>query len=278
MEIPAKVLSMKYWLKRALTRPRVVFRAVRKVGLATTLRLVRIRFGSSSAIFTVRIARWPNPVYVRGGKSSDTTVLYELLVADEYAMLDLLGSAPATILDGGANVGLTAAYFLYRSPSAKLIAVEPFPDTFNVCQRNLAPFGDRAVALRAAIWSHAGRVCLEPESEEWLNKVRAADGTEAETAEAVTMNWLVAELGGSVDLLKLDVEGSEKEIFAEDAREWLPAIRNIVVETHGPEHKRRVFDALSEYDYDLASRDNVYFFQNLRAREARAAQRAGPSN
>lgn len=58
---------------------------------------------------------------------------------------------------------------------------------------------------------------------------------ETGTAEAFTMKLLIAATGGSVDLLKLDVEGSEREIFGSGAGDWLPFVRNIVIELHGPD-------------------------------------------
>ncbi len=71
--------------------------------MGITAALVRIRFGSPDRIYSLNIPQWQHPVYVRGGKSSDTTILYEMLVTNEY-QLDKLES-PATIIDGGANIG-----------------------------------------------------------------------------------------------------------------------------------------------------------------------------
>ena len=79
----------------------------------STLALIKIRFGSPTQIYEVKVPQWPDPVYVRGGTSSDTTVLYELLVTNEYGILDNL-DPPTTIIDGGANIGLTCMYFLHR--------------------------------------------------------------------------------------------------------------------------------------------------------------------
>jgi len=261
---------MPYWLNRILTRPRAVFRALRKVGLRATLSLIRIRLGSSDRIYPVKVPQWPEPVLVRGGNSTDTTVLYELLVTGEYDVLKAL-DPPRTIIDGGANIGLTALTFLERYPAAQVISVEPFPETFEVCQKNLARFGSRAVAVQGAIWPHAGRVCLDPQGEDWANRVRAEEDGHGSTVEAFTMSSLIAAAGGTVDLFKLDVEGSEKEIFGYGSEEWLPHVRNVIIEVHGPDCKDRVFEALAPYDYELSNHDNVYFCKNLRARRTTVA-------
>jgi FkbM family methyltransferase len=145
--------------------------------------------------------------------------------------------------------------------------VEPFADTFEICQKNLAPYSGRVTALKGAIWSHGGRVSLDPHPEEWANQVKAPDGSETGSAEAFTMTSLIAEAGGFVDLLKLDVEGSEKEIFGSGADEWLPFVRNIVIELHGPDCFERFFAALAPYEYELSNQDMVYCCRNLRPRK-----------
>jgi hypothetical protein len=123
-------LRNQYRIKRLITRPGVIVRAVRKVGLALTARLVRIRFGSAQKIYSISIPQWPYPVCVRGGKSTDTIVLYELLVTGEYQTVDKLNPPPQTIIDGGANIGLTSVHLLNQYPGSRVISLEPFADTF----------------------------------------------------------------------------------------------------------------------------------------------------
>jgi FkbM family methyltransferase len=254
----------RYWVKRGLTRPRALFRSARSVGVGITAALVRIRFGSADRIYSLKVPQWPHPVYVRGGKSSDTTILYEILVTNEYR-LDKLQS-PATIIDGGANIGLACVALLNRFPSAHIISVEPFAGTFEVCRKNLAAYGKRATALQGAIWPKEGRVSLDPQAEDCANKVGTPVAGDTATAEAFTMPALIQAAGGFVDLLKLDVEGSELEIFGPGAGEWLPFVRNIVIELHGQDCFDRFFGALDGYDYDLSSHDQVYSCMNLRRR------------
>jgi FkbM family methyltransferase len=235
-----------------------------------TLSLIRIRFGSPSQIYQVKVPQWPEPVFVRGGNSSDTKVLYETLVTDEYDIL--AGLTPLrTIIDGGANIGITCLHFLHSHPEAKVIAVEPFADTFEVCRKNVTRYAGRVTAIHGAIWPHSGKISLDPQEQEWTNKVRALRDGEKGATEAVTMPSLIAAAGGSVDLLKLDVEGSEKEIFGPSAGEWLRFVRNIVIELHGPDCVERVFEALAPFDYESTHRDMVYCFRNLRVRTSSAA-------
>jgi hypothetical protein len=57
------------------------------------------------------------------------------------------------------------------------------------------------------------------------------------------------EMGGSsVDLLKLDAEGSESENFALNSASWLSAIRNVAVELHGQDCSESFVGVLSPYN------------------------------
>src|SRR6476469_2925625 len=65
------------------------------------------------------------PLLARGG-SSDGQVFHQIFVEREYRCIDHLTDV-RTIIDAGANVGYSSAYFLTRWPRAKVIALEPDP-------------------------------------------------------------------------------------------------------------------------------------------------------
>jgi FkbM family methyltransferase len=233
------------------------------------MRLVQIRLGSAKSVYSVCVPQWPHPVFVRGGSSSDTMVLYEILVTREYDLVFGMESAK-TIIDGGANIGLAAIYFLNTCPKSRVVLVEPFEETLNICRKNLEPYGDRAICLQGAIWPYPGKVDLEATGEDhWTNKVKmSADGGKSGATDAIVMPTLIEMCGGSVDLLKLDVEGSEREIFAHNTASWLPAIRNVVIELHGQDCSESFFGALSPYNYEVTNQDMVYFCRNIKPRAA----------
>jgi len=213
------------------------------------LQLVRIRLtGTAQTRYVLRIPQYPHPIFIRGGQSSDAVALYEVLVTQEYALTTLLHS-PAFIVDGGANVGMASLYFLNQYPTARVIAVEPDAANLELCRMNLAPYGNRVTLIHGAIWKSEGRLTLETGQQEWVSRVRE---DESGSIEAFTMQSLIARGDGKVDLLKLDIEGSEREVFGPDAQEWLPSVQNIAIELHGEDHKARFFAALMGYRYDLS--------------------------
>jgi FkbM family methyltransferase len=218
--------------------------------VALQLAFIRMR-GRSDVQYSVRLPGYAYPVTIRGGRSTDAWAIYELLVSGEYDFLGDLG-APEFIIDGGANIGIASLYFLNRYPSARIVAIEPHPGNFEVCAKNLAPYDKRVRLIQGAIWKESGRLVLdETTHEEWTTRVQSGSADQSGSVEAFTLRSLIAYCNGKVDLLKLDVEGSEKELFGPGAEEWLPAIRNIVIELHGGDCSERFFSALTEYKYDL---------------------------
>jgi len=215
------------------------------------LQLLFIRLmGSEQQKYVLRIPGYAHPIYIRGGKCSDAVALYEVLVTEEYALAATLDT-PAFIIDGGANCGMASLYFLNRYPGSRVVAVEPAASNLELCRLNLEPYGKRVTIIHGAIWKRRGTLSLELAEDEWNNCVK--EGGEG-GVEAFTMPALIALGNGQVDLLKLDVEGSEGEIFGPEAGQWLPAVRNIAIELHGENCKSRFLNALKGYQYNLSLR------------------------
>jgi FkbM family methyltransferase len=178
--------------------------------------------------------------------SSDLSVFGQIFIQREYRCLDAVPSA-GLIIDCGANTGYSAAYFLTRFSSARVIAIEPDPENYAMLCRNLASYGARATCIRAGVWSHSTTLALDEAQagigREWARTVRPARAGEKDSIKAVDVGSLLQESGAErISILKVDIEGSEREVFARNTAEWLPRVDHIVVELHGDDCAR-VFDA-----------------------------------
>jgi FkbM family methyltransferase len=215
-------------------------RAARRAGFQGTRSLARIALGelwpsTIAPTFQVRSRYSDIPLACRRN-SSDGKVFYQVFANREYACFDNLTNV-GLIIDCGANVGYTAAYFMSRHPRAELIAVEPDEQNFRMMTQNLAPFGDRVRLVRAGIWSRLCGLALVPtrEGNEWGVQVREAADAEIPDVTAVDIPTLLRESGHSrISILKIDVEGSEAVIFNGNC-DWLDAIDHLAIELHGSE-------------------------------------------
>lgn len=209
-----------------------------------------------------RIRGYAQPVYTRLG-SSDVHVLEQVFLQNEYAPIEMLSASPRTIVDCGANIGLASYYFLSKYPAARVIAVEPEPANLKICERNLAPFGERARLVRAGVWSHPTRLAVTGNG--WTSSVSEAGSEEAGSVAAVDIPTLLQMTpSGTIDLLKIDIERSEKIVFGPSAGAWLPKVRNIVIELHDAECEAAFQTALRGYSFESSKLGDLTFCLNLR--------------
>ncbi len=259
---------------RGLSRIRAVYRSVQGVGLGATTQLIHRRiaaaFGQDGrTLYTIKVPRYPHPVTIRGGNGSDGFAFYQILAMKDFDILSDLGS-PKLIIDAGANIGMSSIYFLNRYPSVKVVAVEPDPETFEICKMNLAPYKDRVVLIKGAVWSSRGRVVLEKGELEWNSHAKEATGGADGSVDSYDIPSLIAAAGGgTVDLLKVDIEGGELAVFGKNTDSWLPAIKNIAIEFHGDDCEKSFFGALKEYEYNELPYRTVTICQNLRPKALR---------
>lgn len=176
-----------------------------------------------------------HPLYVRRD-SSDIDIFCQIFVEREYGCLDDMADV-RLVIDCGANVGYSSAYFLSRHPNCHVMAVEPDSENFAVLQRNLAAYGDRAKLVRAGVWSDTAGLVISQDQyrdgREWTKQVRLCERNEKADIEGVSIETLLAASGyDRISLLKVDVEGAEAVIFSKNYQSWLDKTDAIAIELH----------------------------------------------
>jgi FkbM family methyltransferase len=193
-------------------------------------------------------------------ESSDAVVYEDVLINRQYA-IDLPFS-PLTIVDAGANIGMASIYYANRYPMAKIIAIEPEASNFELLVRNVARYPN-VVAIQAALWNRDGWISVsQPDaatgaSGSWAFVTHEGQGRQVR---AITMQTLMTEMNlDSIDVLKVDIEGAEKEVF--ERCNWLDRVRAIVIELHDrfkPGCSAAVNSATSEFGKSQQGEVTVY--------------------
>jgi FkbM family methyltransferase len=182
------------------------------------------------------LAGHPAPFFARLG-TSDLLVLAEIHFLGEYDPLfaHSLGEVH-TVVDLGANCGYSARLWLERFPATRVVAVEPDADNVALIRRNnsAAMAAGRLLVIPACVGG-GGTVYFDRSREEWsyAASTEAVPGAEAISSRTLPDILSDAQVGGPVDLLKCDIEGSERELFA-NARSWINRTRHLLVELHPP--------------------------------------------
>jgi FkbM family methyltransferase len=210
---------------------------------------LRRALGIAPSLVQLRARRAMHPLLARPS-STDLKVFAQTFVSEPYACLDDIADVEL-IVDCGANVGFASAFLLSQFPKASLIALEPDPDNFALLERNLAPYGARATALQAGVWSHNTRLRIVEEPYRgggaWARQVREVSPHEASGMEALDIPEILRRSGRDrISILKMDIEGSECVVFAApNVDTWLSRVDCLAVELHDDTHFGRCTDIFS---------------------------------
>jgi FkbM family methyltransferase len=167
-----------------------------------------------------------HPVYCRVN-SSDVWEYNHLLGRDRTNFGIPL--RPRYIVDAGANVGYAALRFCSDFPDATIIALEPAKSNVTQLKKNCAPYPNIQIEA-AALWSKTTSLSfrsLEVDDNAFQVTEDSAGEIEGISIDEVMRRHHLP----YIDLLKIDVEGSEKEVFSSNV-DWLSRVHFMLIETH----------------------------------------------
>ena len=197
----------------------------------------------------------------------DYATFEEVLLREEYGIeLDFV---PSRIIDAGANIGLTALYFANRFPQSRIVSLEPDADNFEWLVRNTKPY-NQVIPMKCGLWSHDAYLQVIDEGQgnnAFTVKETSADTTGAISAISVP-SIMKSQHWEFIDLLKIDIEGSEKTVFDNNYESWLPKVKVLVIELHDRMvhgASSAVFKAVGKYDFSFGIKgENIVFSNNTK--------------
>ncbi len=167
---------------------------------------------------------------VRPG-TSDRATINEIFIQNTYLADPRFAIAAGDrVLDIGANVGAFTLWAARAAPQGKIVAVEPEAGNFAILQQNVAlNRAENVELLQAAVGAREGQAVISAGGV--LSSTAGGAGSSVQAVPQVTLASLVARLG-EVDLLKMDCEGAEFDIFFSTPLPVLQKIRRITMEYH----------------------------------------------
>jgi FkbM family methyltransferase len=202
------------------------------IGLYGVLVFIFAKVLRTHPLFKTKVPGIRHPVYLRIG-TTDATVLRQVLIEKHYDIPRQV--APKAILDAGANIGFSAIFFANKYPDATIVALEPESSNFQLLQRNVSAY-PQIKPLQAALWKENRQINLiDPNhGHHGFQTVEVTMNGCAQLGlvQALTVDAVMSRMGlSSVDLLKIDIEGAEKEVFESSAK-WIDRVQMIMAELH----------------------------------------------
>lgn len=181
---------------------------------------------------------------------------------DKVYDLFLNNRSNLTIVDVGANIGITSHYF---SQFAKQVySLEPSKEHCNVFEKTMAFNKIENIDLtQKALYIKSGELPLFHNKNKTMFSLHGAvnDGSsEPELVDCTTMEDFFKEKEiDRVDLMKVDIEGSETEVFSHPSFQGVAdRISILVTETHAwsGRHPNQVTDALKMAGFTIEAIEN----------------------
>jgi len=145
----------------------------------------------------------------------------------KHEIYQFLSKSPTpTIIDCGANIGLSVLYFKKLFPHSNIIAFEADPNIFSVLKENIKSFKmDDVTIHNKAIWVKNGEIKFSLEGG-FSGRIAQHSENNQVIIESVRLNDYLAE---EIDFLKLDIEGAENSVIF-DCSSNLKNIKNLFLE------------------------------------------------
>ena len=236
-----------------------IYQYVARFGLLSGLKLFfKVRASRSKDTISFHIPQLEHLVYLRR-RSTDFLVFEEIFIDQIYKFPHK--NEVGYIIDAGANIGLAALYFQRCFPGAQIISIEPVSENFELLKLNTCKY-DNIICYQNGLWNKKTNLKITNTTEgNWAFMVEETD--DQGDISAVCINDILRENPASkIDILKLDIEGSEKEVF-EMGTDWIPLTRKIIVEVHENKRQGATGSVLSALDgFDFSRKSATYIFEN----------------
>jgi FkbM family methyltransferase len=201
--------------------------------------------------------------------SSDIHVFKQIFFNNAYRCK--LTRPPRIIVDAGANIGLASIYFANKFPDSRIIAIEPEENNYQILKRNVEKYAN-VIPVCAALWYVDTIIeVVDVGTGEWGYVTRTHGEIDKKSigvrnnTRAITVNTLMKEHSiEHIDILKMDIEGAECEVFREPSS-WIEKVDCLIVELHErikPGCNRSFDNVRGGFDNEWSQGENIYLTRN----------------
>lgn len=201
------------------------------------------------------------PFSLRSG-TTDRAVFEQVFVKGEYDIE--VPFTPGTVIDAGANIGLFSIYLKNKFPGARIICIEPGKENCELLEKNLSAYQD-VDFIRAGLWHSDSRLDIADRFNAGQSALVTEESQSGGDTRGIAMDTLMNTWQlEKIDILKIDIEGSEQAVFSKNYEQWLPKVKMIIIELHdwlSPGCSKPFFEAIqktfSSYSYAVCGENTI---------------------
>jgi len=205
-----------------------------------------------------------HPLYLRNN-TSDVYVYKN--VFEEYIHNFTVKNEPKYIIDAGANIGMVTLFFANKYKNAKIISVEPENNNYELLVENTKNYSN-ITTIKSALWNDCREIYLYDCDSNWGFQVgidKTDNNDVKQLIKTISISKIMDDFNiDSIDILKIDIEGSEKEVF-ESNNDFIKKTNCIIIELHERLKKgcnKAFFKNVKMFDDIGIRKDNIYLSKN----------------
>lgn len=170
-----------------------------------------------------------------------------------------------TIVDAGANIGLFTLLYKMKYPSAKFICIEPDVDNFEILKKNVMDYEDVECVLGGVWKCDTFLKIVDRGTGEWGFAVEECEKSESSCQGYSVKSVFELFHVTSVDIFKMDIEGSEEDVFEINYESWIESVDSYIIETHDrirPGVEKKLISLFEVYNYRFVRNgENIIFIR-----------------
>jgi FkbM family methyltransferase len=240
-----------------------ITKLVKNYGIVGIWIYVKLKLSASRSVSVPTIAH----IITLRGATSDVRTFHQIFTDEEYNLK--LDFYPQNIIDAGANIGLAAVYFANKYPQSKIVSIEPEAANYNLLATNVKHYAGVYPLNKALSNIQETLQVVDIGLGNWgftTTKTQSNESSVSNSIETITIPQLMKQYNFAyLDIVKIDIEGYEKELFESNFEEWLPKTRCLIIELHDWTKKgcsTSFFKCISKYDFSCAMQGENLVFVN----------------
>lgn len=211
---------------------------------------------------TVRNLRIRGKKFSYRTRTSDEAVIYSAFAHGSLPIKlrkNFAWMRPSLVIDAGANIGAVSVLLHSIWPDARFVAIEPDPGNLKLLKGNLASAAINSTVIGAGLWHRTCKLGFRDHGvEPWSFEVREKKGEDEVGFDSVTLEQMTEGCSPRSVVVKMDIEGAEREVFANISKEVMDRLLCLIVELHdrkAPGCGQAVIRALSKTDLSITVSD-----------------------